>query len=36
VSLSLGDRPLGSGAPALLVAEIGSNHDGDLARAFAL
>ena len=36
MSLSLGDRPLGSGAPALLVAEIGSNHDGDLGRALAL
>jgi sialic acid synthase SpsE len=36
VSLSLADRPVGEGAPALLVAEIGSNHDGDLARALAL
>ena len=36
VSLSLGDHPIGGGAPALLVAEIGSNHDGDLARALAL
>jgi sialic acid synthase SpsE len=36
VSLSLGDRPVGGSAPALLVAEIGSNHDGDLARALAL
>jgi len=36
VSLSLGDRPVGATAPALLVAEIGSNHDGDLARALAL
>ena len=36
MSLSLGDRAVGSGAPALLVAEIGSNHDGDLARALAL
>jgi N,N'-diacetyllegionaminate synthase len=34
--LSLGERPLGAGAPALLVAEIGSNHDGDLGRALAL
>lgn len=36
MSLSLGDRPIGASAPALLVAEIGSNHDGDLARALAL
>jgi sialic acid synthase SpsE len=36
VSLSLGDRPVGGSAPALLVAEIGSNHDGELARALAL
>jgi N,N'-diacetyllegionaminate synthase len=34
--LSLGDRALGPGAPALLVAEIGSNHDGSLERALAL
>jgi sialic acid synthase SpsE len=34
--LSLGDRAIGGTAPALLVAEIGSNHDGDLARALAL
>lgn len=34
--LSLGDRPVGNGAPALIVAEIGSNHDGDLERALAL
>jgi sialic acid synthase SpsE len=36
VPLSLGDRPLGPGAPTLLVAEIGSNHDGSLERAQAL
>src|SRR5262249_38213548 len=36
VSRSLGDRSVGASAPALLVAEIGSNHDGDLARALAL
>ena len=36
MSLSLGDRSVGASAPALLVAEIGSNHDGDLARALAL
>jgi sialic acid synthase SpsE len=36
VSHSLGDRPLGGTAPTLLVAEIGSNHDGDLRRALAL
>src|SRR5689334_24268576 len=35
VSLSLGDRAVGSG-PTLVVAEIGSNHDGDLERALAL
>jgi hypothetical protein len=35
VSLSLGDRTVGSG-PTLIVAEIGSNHDGDLERALAL
>ena len=34
--LSLGDRVVGGAAPALLVAEIGSRHDGDLARALAL
>jgi N,N'-diacetyllegionaminate synthase len=36
VSLSLGDRPIGGTAAALLVAEIGSNHDGDLGRALGL
>src|SRR6185369_15373163 len=35
VSLSLGDRTVGRG-PTLVVAEIGSNHDGDLERALAL
>ena len=35
MSLSLGDRAVGSG-PTLVVAEIGSNHDGDLERALAL
>jgi len=35
VSLSLGERTVGSGA-TLVVAEIGSNHDGDLDRALAL
>jgi hypothetical protein len=35
VSLSLGDRTVGSGT-TLVVAEIGSNHDGDLERALAL
>ena len=33
---SLGDRALGPGTPALLVAEIGSNHDGSLERALSL
>lgn len=36
MSPSLAERPLGTGRPALLVAEIGSNHDGDLGRALAL
>jgi N,N'-diacetyllegionaminate synthase len=36
VPLSLGDRLVGNGAPSLIVAEIGSNHDGDLERALAL
>jgi sialic acid synthase SpsE len=36
VSLSLGEHSLGAGGPALLVAEIGSNHDGELGRALAL
>jgi N,N'-diacetyllegionaminate synthase len=31
-----GDRAVGAPGPALLVAEIGTNHDGDLARALAL
>ena len=35
MSLSLGDRTVGSGS-TLVVAEIGSNHDGDLERAIAL
>ena len=35
MSLSLGDRAVGDG-PTLVVAEIGSNHDGDLERALAL
>ena len=34
--LSLGDRVVGDGAPSLIVAEIGSNHDGELERALAL
>src|SRR6185436_3311910 len=29
-------RRLGPGAPCLVIAEIGSNHDGDLGRALAL
>jgi sialic acid synthase SpsE len=34
--ITLGERALGDGAPALLIAEIGSNHDGDLERALDL
>jgi sialic acid synthase SpsE len=34
--IELGDRVVGDGAPALVVAVIGSNHDGDLERALAL
>ncbi|MCW5893674.1 MAG: N-acetylneuraminate synthase family protein [bacterium] len=34
--IQLGDRELGDGAPALVIAEIGSNHDGSLERALAL
>ncbi|MGH7896070.1 MAG: N-acetylneuraminate synthase family protein [Candidatus Binatia bacterium] len=34
--VSLGERGLGAAAPALVVAEIGSNHDGDLERALML
>jgi len=33
---TLGDRQLGDGAPAYVIAEIGSNHDGSLDRALAL
>jgi N,N'-diacetyllegionaminate synthase len=36
VSLSLGERAIGTGAPSLIAAEIGANHDGDLTRALAL
>lgn len=34
--ITLGDRTLGDGAPSLVIAEIGSNHDGSLERALAL
>ncbi|HXJ35861.1 MAG TPA: N-acetylneuraminate synthase family protein [Candidatus Eisenbacteria bacterium] len=34
--IALGERALGADAPALVVAEIGSNHDGSLERALAL
>jgi sialic acid synthase SpsE len=34
--IPLGDRPLGDGAPCLVIAEVGSNHDGDFPRALAL
>jgi N-acetylneuraminate synthase/N,N'-diacetyllegionaminate synthase len=34
--ITLGDRPLGDGAPCVVIAEIGSNHDGSLERALAL
>jgi sialic acid synthase SpsE len=36
VRISLGERALGEGASCLVVAEIGSNHDGSLERALAL
>jgi sialic acid synthase SpsE len=36
VPIDLGERPLGPGAPCLVIAEIGSNHDGSLERALAL
>ncbi|MFN8542681.1 MAG: N-acetylneuraminate synthase family protein [Candidatus Binatia bacterium] len=36
MQIRLGDRPVGDGAPCLVVAAIGSNHDGDLGRAEAL
>jgi sialic acid synthase SpsE len=36
MSIRLGDRALGAGAPCLVIAEIGSNHDGSLDRALAL
>lgn len=35
-TLTLGDRQVGGQAPAYLIAEIGSNHDGHLDRALAL
>lgn len=34
--IEIGGRPVGDGAPTLVVAVIGSNHDGDLDRALAL
>jgi len=36
VRVSLGERALGDRAPCLVVADVGCNHDGDLARATAL
>jgi N,N'-diacetyllegionaminate synthase len=36
MSVRLGERALGDGAPCLVIAEIGSNHDGSLERALAL
>ena len=36
MQINLGDRPLGDDAPCLVIAEIGSNHDGNLERALAL
>ena len=33
---TLGERAVGPGAPCLVIAEIGSNHDGSLERALAL
>ena len=32
-SIEIGGRPIGSGRPTYVIAEIGSNHDGDLERA---
>jgi sialic acid synthase SpsE len=34
--INLGERTCGDGAPCLVIAEIGSNHDGSLERALAL
>ncbi len=34
--ITLGERTVGDGAPCLVIAEIGSNHDGSLERALAL
>ena len=34
--MRVGDRAVGDGAPCLVIAEIGSNHDGSLERALAL
>jgi len=36
LSIRCGDRRVGDGAPCLVIAEIGSNHDGSLDRACAL
>ncbi len=36
MSVKLGERTLGDGAPCLVIAEIGSNHDGSLERALTL
>jgi N-acetylneuraminate synthase/N,N'-diacetyllegionaminate synthase len=34
--ITLADREIGDGAPTFVIAEIGSNHDGELERALAL
>ena len=31
--IRLGDRDVGSGAPALIIAELGTSHQGNLSRA---
>lgn len=36
MQITLGDRSIGDGAPCFVIAEIGSNHDGDLERALTL
>jgi len=32
-TVTIGDRPIGAGAPTYIIAEAGSNHDGDLDQA---
>ena len=35
-NITIGDRTIGKGSPVYIIAEIGSNHDGRLERAYAL